>query len=125
MDGEGTATAQSPEKERQSREWAMFLHLSVLLGTVAPVIGLAAPIVIWQMKKDQMPIVDVHGKNVVNWIISLLVYGAISIALTLVVIGIPLLIILATVSIIFPIIGGVKANNGEVWKYPMALQFIK
>jgi uncharacterized Tic20 family protein len=39
------------------------------------------------------------------------------------VIGVPLLIILGVLGIIFPIIAGIKANNGEVWKYPGAIGF--
>jgi uncharacterized protein len=125
MIGETASSMQSADTDKKSREWAMFLHLSVLLGTVAPIIGLAAPIVIWQMKKDEMPIIDVHGKNVMNWIISFVIYCAGSIVLAIVLIGIPLLLALAAVSIIFPIIGGIKANNGEVWQYPLSMKFLK
>jgi len=103
----------------------MFLHLSLLLGTVAPIIGLVAPIVIWQIKKDEMPLMDVHGKNVMNWIISFVIYCTMSVILIFVIIGIPLLIALAAISLIFPIIGGIKANKGEVWKYPMTMEFLK
>ena len=125
MNGESTSSMPSSDKEKQEREWAMFLHLSLLLGTVAPIIGLVAPIVIWQIKKDEMPLMDVHGKNVMNWIISFVIYCTMSVILIFVIIGIPLLIALAAISLIFPIIGGIKANKGEVWKYPMTMEFLK
>ena len=125
MNGESVSAAPSPELERKTREWAMFLHLSVLLGSLAPAIGLVVPIVLWQMKKDEMPLIDVHGKIVMNWIISFLIYAVISLILFIVIIGIPMLIALGIVSFVFPIIGGIKANNGEVWKYPLSIQFLK
>jgi uncharacterized Tic20 family protein len=103
----------------------MFLHLSQLAGYIIPLVGLIAPIVIWQMKKDEYPILDEHGKAVVNWIISELIYGAICFALVFIVIGFPMLMVLGILAVVFPIIGGIKANNGELWHYPMAINILK
>lgn len=111
--------------EQQAKQWAMFLHLSQLAGYIIPLFGLIAPIVIWQMKKEEYPILDEHGKAVVNWIISELIYGAICFVLVFIVIGFPMLMILGILAIVFPIIGGIKANNGEVWRYPMTINIIK
>ncbi len=111
--------------EQETRQWAMFLHLSQLAGYILPLLGLVVPIIIWQSKKDQFPILDVHGKNVINWIISELIYGAICFVLVFVVIGIPLLGILGILAVVFPIIGGIRANNGEVWRYPLTIEIIK
>jgi uncharacterized Tic20 family protein len=110
---------------QQTRQWAFFLHISQLAGFVVPLAGLIAPIVIWQLKKDELPGLDAHGKNVVNWIISEIIYLMVSVLLVFVVIGIPLLIALGVCGIVFPILGAIKANNGEVWKYPLAITFLK
>lgn len=111
--------------ERSTRSWAMALHFSLFAGFLVPYGGLIAPIVIWQLKKDDLPEIDDHGKVVVNWIISFTIYLVISIALAFFFVGIPLLITLTLLSVIFPIIGGIKANNGELWKYPLSIQFLK
>lgn len=116
---------QNSQYEQEARQWAMFLHLSQLAGYVIPLVGLIAPIVIWQMKKEQYPMLDEHGKTVVNWIISELIYFAVSFMLAFVLIGFPMLMILGLLAIIFPIIGGIKANNGELWHYPMTITIIK
>lgn len=105
--------------------WGMMLHFSVFASYVIPIAGVIVPIVIWQMKKEEMPIIDAHGKVVLNAIISFLIYGAVAGLLTLVFVGFLLLMVLAALGIIFPIIGGIKANNGEVWPYPLTIQFIK
>ncbi len=110
---------------RKTKQWAMFLHFSVLASWVVPLAGLILPILIWQMKKKELPELDVHGKIVMNWMISELVYAIIFGVLAIFLIGIPLLLILFIFSIIFPIIGGVKANNGKIWKYPFSIQFLK
>jgi uncharacterized Tic20 family protein len=116
---------QDNQNEQEARQWAMFLHLSQLAGYVIPLLGLITPIVIWQVKKEQYPVLDEHGKAVVNWIISELIYGAIGFILVFVVIGIPILGVLGILAIIFPIIGGIKANNGEIWHYPLTITFVK
>lgn len=102
----------------------MALHFSVLAGYVVPLAGLIVPILIWQLKKADLPGLDEHGKNAVNWIISHIVYAIVCVILCFACgIGIPLLVALGIVALIFPIIAGIKANEGEVWKYPMAIPF--
>jgi uncharacterized Tic20 family protein len=111
--------------EQQTREWAMYLHLSQLLGLLVPLGGLIAPILIWQIKKDELPGLDAHGKVVLNWVLSELIYLLAAGLLTLILIGIPLLLAVVVLGIVFPIIGGVKANNGELWRYPLSIQFLR
>ena len=116
----------SPEaQETQTRQWAFALHLSVLAGYVVPLAGLLVPIIIWQLMKADLPGLDAHGKNVVNWIISAIIYAAASAILCLVGIGVLLLVALGIVGLVFPIIAAIKANDGEVWPYPMAISFFK
>lgn len=112
-------------KQHEFRTWAMFLHFSLLAGFVIPLAGLIAPIIIWQIKKTELPEIDAHGKVVVNWLISAFIYAVISIALSLILIGIPLMFVLCVLSIAFPIIGGIKANEGQLWKYPLTIEIVK
>ena len=116
----------TPEmEEKETRQWSMFLHLSLAVGHAVAMGWIVGPIVIWQIKKDELPGIDVHGKNAVNWLLSYLLYLAISAVLCFVFIGFVLLPIVAVLGIVFPIIAAVKANEGRVWKYPLAIQFIK
>jgi uncharacterized Tic20 family protein len=114
----------APNHAQDTRQWALFLHLSQFLGYLIPLAGFLAPILIWQLKKNDCPGLDAHGRAVVNWLISGLIYAAISGVLVLVLIGIPLLWALALAGILFPIIGAIKANSGEVWKYPLSIPFL-
>jgi len=113
------------DTEQQTRQWAMALHFSQLVGHLIPMGGFIIPIVIWQMQKLKLPGIDEHGKVVCNWIISELLYGILCFMLFFVIVGIPLAMILGVLAIVFPIIGGIKANNGEVWKYPLSIPFFK
>ena len=51
----------------------MILHLSMLLSF--SLVGVIAPIVIWQIKKEQYPILDAHGRNAANFMLSMFIYG--------------------------------------------------
>lgn len=113
--------------DMDAKQWAMFLHLSQLAGVLIPGLGLAAPIVIWQMKKPQFPELDAHGKMVTNWIISLLIYCVAASLLSVITCGVGALLFIpvAVVAIVFPILGGLKARDGVLWKYPLTITFIK
>ena len=110
---------------QDANQWAMFIHFSLFAGYLVPLAGLVLPIILWQIKKDQYPFVDIHGKIVTNWIISLIIYSVVCAILFFLVIGIFGFIILGALTIIFPIVGGIKANQGEVWEYPLVIRFIR
>jgi uncharacterized Tic20 family protein len=112
-------------RKAQVREWCLLLHLSHFAGHAIPLGGLIAPVILWQMKKDEWPEVDEHGKNAVNWVISFVLYMVICIALCFVVVGFVLLPVLIVLGIVSPIIAAVKANDGVAWKYPLAIPFLR
>jgi len=112
---------QTPEE----KQMGMFIHLSSLVYAFFYPIGAALPIILWQTQKDQMPALDAHGKNATNWIISSFIYMAVSIPLMFVLIGFLIAPVVWLLMVIFPIIAGIKANNGELWEYPLTIKFIK
>lgn len=107
------------------KQMGMFLHLSRLLDAFVFPIGAIVTIVLWQTQKDKMPALDAHGKMVTNWLISSVIYGVISLVLMFVLIGFLTGFALWIMMIVFPIIGGIKANNGELWEYPLTIKFLK
>lgn len=111
---------------REDRQMLILMHLSQLLNLFTAVGGIVVPILLWQLKKDKIQDMDEQGKEVVNFQISLFIYYVISAFLLLILIGFVALAILAVINLIFPIIYGIKAQNGETnIKYPLNLRFIK
>ncbi len=94
--------------------------LSHVLGIFTGFIG---PLVIYLVAKDDFT--KNQAKDALNWQFSLIIYSIISIILIIILVGILLLIALGIMNTIFCIIAAVKASNGESWKYPMAINFIK
>lgn len=118
-------TSPEVEQDKETNTWAMILHLSLLAGLIVPFAGLIAPIVIFFIKKDELPGIVPHGHAVFNWMISALIYAIVSAILVIIVVGLLGLLAVAILSIIFPIIGGIKASDGEVWPYPLSIKFFK
>lgn len=108
----------APSRDRETQQWAMFIHFSILAGWAVPIGGLIVPIILWQIKKDELPGIVPHAHVVLNWIVSSLVYALICFILMFVVIGIFGFMALGLATIIFAVIGGIKANEGELWEYP-------
>jgi uncharacterized protein len=105
--------------------YCMLMHLSQFAGIIIPYGGIALPIIMWASNKDKSSIIDQHGKNILNWMISFHIYVSISAILILLLVGIFALIILGFIAVIFAIIGAIKANNNEFYSYPLAISFFK
>jgi uncharacterized protein len=103
--------------------YCMLLHLSQFAGWVVPGLGFVVPIVMWVLYKDRIPEVDTHGRVVLNWLVSAAIYAAIGFVLTFIFIGFLVLVALAICSIVFTILGAVKANERTVWRYPLSFRF--
>ncbi len=126
MNEEYSPESDAPADDKETNTWAMILHLSMLSGLIVPMAGLIVPIIIYILKKDHLPGLQPHGYVIFNWMISAFIYGIIGGILILAFgLGILVLMALGLLSLIFPIIGGVKASEGEVWPYPLSIKFFK
>ena len=118
----------SGELSKDTRMWAMWCHLSGLAGflPIVPGIGcVIAPLIVWQMKKEEGPFVDENGKEALNFQISILIYGIIAGLLIMACIGIVLLPAVVVFDVVFLIIAALKANKGESYRYPLTIRFVK
>lgn len=117
----------------EQRQWAMFAHLSALLGLFTGGVGcVIGPLVIWLIKKETMPFVDDQGKEALNFNITVAAS-----ALILTVVGTILLVILVGFLFYFAVfllgiywlvmtvIAAIKANEGVAYRYPFTLRLIK
>uniref|UniRef100_UPI0030D6DA3B DUF4870 domain-containing protein n=2 Tax=Pseudomonas sp. EL_65y_Pfl2_R95 TaxID=3088698 RepID=UPI0030D6DA3B len=114
-----------PTPSQDARQWAMFCHFAAFLGFVFPFGNLIGPLVVWQIKKDLDPFVDEQGKEALNFQISISIAFMISMLLMLVVIGFVLTTLVAIVGVVLAIIAGIKANEGQSYRYPFCWRIIK
>ncbi|GAB1309487.1 DUF4870 domain-containing protein [Urechidicola sp. KH5] len=134
---------------------AFLIHISALSSIVFPIMGVVLPLVLWQVKKDQSEFLDRHGKEAVNFNISYLLYtfilGLAFIPMFIVSFfrninnigywednffldlpnlfgffgGISLIAVLGIAWFVLVLLAAVKANQGEFYKYPFTIKFLK
>ncbi|MCB0463143.1 MAG: DUF4870 domain-containing protein [Flavobacteriaceae bacterium] len=110
---------------RQDRQLIVLTHLSQLITLVIGFGSLILPLILWMTNKEKVYQMDAHGKNIINFQLSILIYSLICIPLILLLgLGLLGLIVLAFVAIIFPIINAIKASNGETPTYPLSIPII-
>ena len=113
----------TPSKE--ARQWAMFCHFAAFLGLAIPFGNLLGPLIVWQLKKELDPFVDAQGKEALNFQISVSMAAMLCFLLMVVVIGFPLLALVGITALVLTIIAGIKANEGQAYRYPFSWRLIK
>jgi uncharacterized Tic20 family protein len=109
----------SKEINKEARTFAMLAHLLAIFTSFL------GPLVIWLVKKDEHPFVDEQGKESLNFQITVAIAYIAAGLLTFVCIGLLLLPAVAIFDIVFCIMACVKVNNGEHYRYPITIRFIK
>jgi len=111
--------------KRTDNQLLVITHLTQLLTYLTGFGGLIAPLIIWVTQKDRVDEMDVHGKAIINFQLSIIVYSILSIPLILVFgLGILTLILIGILAFVMPIINAIKASNGELPSYPLSLNFV-
>ncbi len=121
----------------EQRQWAMFAHLSALLGGVLTAgwafsVGcFLGPLVIWLMKKETMPFVDDQAKEALNFNITLAAIMVVLMGLGVLtpgigfVIALPLMALIGLGALVLVVIAAMKANDGIAYRYPFAIRLVK
>lgn len=134
-------------RDQNVRTWSMLCHLSALLGLLwwpGIVIG---PLIVWQIKKNELPEIDPHGKEALNFQLTFVILYFIAQIVLGIIAGITfgigllwgspftflgsglgllsLLGIITLVALVLAVVAGIKANNGEPYQYPFSIKFVK
>jgi uncharacterized Tic20 family protein len=77
------------------------------------------------MKKDESPTVDKHGKESLNFQISIMIYSAGASILIFLLVGFILLPAVMIFDCIMVMVATIKTSKGKDFKYPLTLRLIK
>jgi uncharacterized Tic20 family protein len=114
-----------PVTSSNTRTWLVLCHASALLGLFFHFLGhILGPLVVWMVKRAESPEIDAHGKESLNFQLSMLIYDAVAFVLCFFLIGIPILVLLWILNTVFVIIASIKASEGELYRYPFTIRFI-
>src|ERR1700694_429836 len=108
------------------RTWCVLSHAGALLGFVIPwAFHILGPLIVWLAKRADSPEIDAHGKESLNFQISMLIYNVIAAVFCLVLIGFAFLAILWVLNAVFVIVASIQASEGKFYRYPMTIRFIQ
>jgi uncharacterized Tic20 family protein len=116
-----------PGQADPSRSWNIACHLAALSGLLTGIGFIVGPLIVWVLKKADYPSVDWHGKESLNFQISVLIYYAVLIVVSFFTCGLtwPLLVVLAVAQLVMVVIASIKVSNGERYQYPLTIRLIK
>jgi len=126
------------------KNWAIFIHLSFFLGFIIPLLGFFAPVLFWQIKKNDSTVLDQHGKSATNLVITcILIYlGAMIISLItgiiykfvisdpfVLAIGLgmsyAIVFVVGLYWMISSVIASIKASQGVIYQHKFVKKFLK
>ena len=106
------------------RKIAALIHLSAFTVFIIPFGNIVAPLLLWILKKEDSAFVDYHGREAVNFQISITIYFAVATAFVILLIGIPFLLFAFLIGLVFPVIAAIKASEGNYYSYPFSIRFL-
>jgi uncharacterized protein len=102
----------------QERTWGAASHWSTIL------LGFLGPLLIMLLKGNESPFVRRQAAEALNFQITLIVGYVVSFVLMFVLIGFLTFFALWAAGIAFAIVGAVKANSGQDYRYPVAIRMV-
>ncbi len=111
--------------DKEIRMWAAITHIAAFSFFIIPFGNIFGPLSIWAIKREHSSFIDLHGKEAINFQISVTIYAIVAGFLFIFLIGIPMLLLVLFLAFVFPIIAAVRALDGEYFYYPMTITFIK
>lgn len=122
----GAAGTANEALTKEDRNMAMLCHLAAFATVVGiPLGNIIGPLVVWLIKREQSSFVDWHGKESINFQISVTIYVIISAILILAIIGFVLLPLTIVFALVMVIVATMRANDGIRHQYPLTMRFIK
>lgn len=111
--------------DKEQRTWALAAHLASFALYVFPFAGnLLGPLIVWLIKKDEMPFVDDQAKESINFQITVTIVYLIAVALACTPLGWVLIPAVAVYSVVMAVIAAIKANEGIHYRYPLTLRLL-
>lgn len=113
-----------PAATPDDRTYATFMHLMLVFATFTVLPLVVGPLVMWLIRRERSAFVNDHGKEALNFNISVLLYMIIAGALFACGIGVVLMPVVWVFGLVFSVVAAVAANKGEYYRYPACLRLV-
>ena len=123
-----------PDADRSERTYAMWIHLGALISWVLAAasqgIGFWIPTlvvgVMWTVRKKDSPFIDDHGREALNFQISLVLMTILAVVVGILLCGVGVVITVPAVfvlGLVGAIMGATAASKGQYFRYPATFRF--
>jgi uncharacterized protein len=117
-----------PSSNPSAHQWKVILHASAFAGLFCPFGSVLGPLIVWLIKKTEIPSLETEGRKVLNFQISFVIYFVVSaiLAAALSCLHVPFILPFAVgvTWLVLTIMGTVKTSNGEDYVYPLSIKII-
>lgn len=117
------------------RTYCVIMHLTLLGHLILPGVAAIAPLIMWQSKKEKSAFIDDHGREALNFHLTIILYSVvlpiITVILGVITLGIGLIALpfVAVLPYVLGIVGMILAvmatNRDEYYRYPMCIRMIQ
>ena len=114
--GGGIETTETGAVDQQIRNTAAAAHLSTFAGLVVPFGSVIGPLAVWLTRRDREPFIDQAGREALNFGISIAIYGSVLLVATLMLVGIPLLMVGVIAWVVLASLAAAKASQGQAYR---------
>jgi len=112
-----------PMSAEWERNYSMAMHLTLLAIHIA--IPMIPAVVLYIIKKDESPFVKDHGREAINFQITLIIYAIISgLLVPICGLGFVALTAVYVLAIVGMILAAVAAKSGKYYRYPSCIRFL-
>jgi uncharacterized Tic20 family protein len=122
--GQLTMSTADQFASNEERTWCVFTHLSALSMFFIPFGHLVGPLVMWLIKRGEMPMVDRQGKEALNFQLTVTIVSLLCSPLVFIGIGIVVLALIWIANLILIVVAAVRTSEGVVYRYPFTWRLI-
>ena len=108
-----------PSPRGNDKIWALLSHLSTFIG-----LPFLLPLVVYLAMKGDSTYVAENAREALNFHLSMFIYALCCIPLAWILIGIPLLIVIALASLVLAVVAAIKASDGGCYRYPLTMRLV-
>jgi uncharacterized protein len=123
--GGTSQAARATSVDETVRTTAVAAHLSTFAGLIVPFGSVIGPLAVWLSRRHRDPFIDQAGREALNFGISIAIYGAVVLVATLMLVGIPFLIVGVVAWVVLASLAAVKASQGQAYRYPLTMRFVR
>jgi uncharacterized protein len=108
-----------------ARNTVVAAHLATFAGLVIPFGSVIGPLAVWLTRRDRDPFIDQGGREALNFGISIAIYGSVLLVASLMLVGIPLLMVGVVAWVVLASLAAVKASQGQAYRYPLTMRLVR